>query len=294
MIVTKTIHELQSVLEKYWTEKAMIGFVPTMGALHKGHFSLMECSKLECSVTVVSIFVLECSVTVVSIFVNPTQFNNSDDYIKYPRLFKQDIEQLQKNQLCDIVFMPDEKEMYPVPDERMFDLGYLEQIMEGKYRPGHFQGVAKIVSKLFDIVKPNKAYFGKKDFQQLAVIKKLVKDLNYPIEIVGCEIVREPHGLAMSSRNLRLSTTDFQNAKIIYETLQQTPLWLKNYDVENVKKLVKKHIEEIKPFLVEYVEIVDNESLLPVEEPKLHKIINCCVAVFCNDVRLIDNLEIKL
>lgn len=237
----------------------------------------------------------ECDCVVVSIFINPTQFNNRDDFEKYPRLYESDLKKLTEKGYCHVVFMPDENEMYPTPDNRHFDLGYLEQIMEGKYRPGHFQGVVQIVTKLFDIVKPHRAYFGKKDFQQLAIIRKIVNDLHYPIEIVGCDIVREANGLAMSSRNLRLAKSDFDNAAIIFKTLTSAKNWIKqNITIEEIKTKVKKQIEAIPPFRVEYVEIVDSYTLLPVEHINEHQSIHCCIAVYCNDVRLIDNVEIKL
>jgi len=282
MIVLKHIKDLKQELQAKRNQGQTIGFVPTMGALHQGHLSLMQCAQNN------------CDVVVVSIFVNPTQFNNKDDYEKYPRIFDKDIELLQNTKVCDIVFLPDEKEMYPKTDNRSFDLGYIEEVMEGAFRPGHFQGVALIVSKLFDIVLPDKAYFGKKDFQQLAVIRRLVELEKYPIEIVPCDIVREPHGLAMSSRNLRLSKTDFENAKIIYQTLLHIPEWIKVMTIQNIKTKVIHNIESVKPFKVEYIEIVDTFTLKPVIDFKQHTSVTACIAVFCNDVRLIDNIEIKL
>jgi pantoate--beta-alanine ligase len=282
MEVIRSISELQNALHKIRSANKVVGFVPTMGALHKGHLTLVQQAHEE------------CQTVVVSIFVNPTQFNNKDDYEKYPRLFEKDIEKLQQEKTCDFVFLPSVEEMYPEPDTRHFDLGYLEEIMEGKFRPGHFQGVAQIVSKLFDMVKPDKAYFGKKDFQQVAVIKRLVEILHVPVEIIPCEIVREPHGLAMSSRNMRLSNEDFQQAKIIYQTLKQIPQWLKQYSIEKTKITASEFIQKTVPFKTEYVEIVDSSTLLPIKDISLHKSITCCVAVFCNDVRLIDNIEIIL
>lgn len=282
MIVLKYIKDLKDELLKKRSQGQIIGFVPTMGALHRGHISLMQCARNQ------------CDVVVVSIFVNPTQFNNKNDYEKYPRLFEKDIELLQNSQVCDIVFLPEEKEMYPEPDKRHFDLGYLETIMEGKFRHGHFQGVAQIVSKLFDAVQPHKAFFGKKDFQQIAVIKRLVELMNYPIEIISCEIVREPHGLAMSSRNLRLSSDDFHRAQVIYQTLSKIHTWLYIKTIDEIKQFVKDNIEAVSPFKVEYIEIVDTLTLKTVTNIKQHQSITACVAVYCNDVRLIDNIEIKL
>lgn len=282
MIVLKYINDLKDELQKKRSQGQTIGFVPTMGALHQGHISLMQCARNQ------------CDVVVVSIFVNPTQFNNKNDYEKYPRLYEKDIELLQNLQVCDIVFLPEEKEMYPQPEYRYFDLGFLEKIMEGAFRPGHFQGVALIVSKLFDIVMPNKAYFGKKDFQQLAVIRRLVDIEKYPIEIIACNTVREPHGLAMSSRNLRLSPVDFYNAKIIYQSLSQIPLWIFSKSIDEIKQLIKEKIEEVQPFKLEYIEIVDTYTLESVTDVKKHQSVTACIAVYCNDVRLIDNIEILL
>ncbi|NSW45733.1 MAG: pantoate--beta-alanine ligase [Bacteroidales bacterium] len=282
MIVLKHIKDLKAELQARRNQGQTIGFVPTMGALHQGHLSLMQCARNQ------------CDVVVVSIFVNPTQFNNKDDYEKYPRLFDKDIELLQNTKVCDIVFLPDEKEMYPTAEKRSFDLGYLEEVMEGAFRPGHFQGVALIVSKLFDIVMPHKAYFGKKDFQQLAVIRRLVELEKYPIEIVPCDIVREPHGLAMSSRNLRLSKIDFENAKIIYQTLSHIPEWIKVMTIQEIKTKVIESIESVAPFKVEYIEMVNTFTLKPIIDFKQHTSVTACIAVFCNDVRLIDNIEIKL
>ena len=282
MIIANTIKELTNHIETAKRNNKIIGFVPTMGALHDGHLSLITKAKKE------SDFV------VVSIFVNPTQFNNRSDFERYPRLYDKDIQLLDNSALCDLLFMPNENEMYPQPDNRVFDLGYLENIMEGKYRTGHFQGVSKIVSKLLDVVKPDKAFFGKKDFQQLAVIKKIVKDLKYNVEIIGCEIIREQNGLAMSSRNLLLTKEEFEKAAIIYQTLKKVPLWINQYTIDEVKKLAEYNINNVPPFKVEYIELVDSETLLPIQNIHFHKNIHCCVAVYCNEIRLIDNIEIKL
>lgn len=282
MKVINSISDLKKLIENVKESDKTIGFVPTMGALHKGHLSLIEKAAQE------------NDIVVVSIYINPTQFNNHEDFIKYPRIFEKDIALLENTQHCDILFMPDDKEMYPEPDNRVFNLGYLEDIMEGKYRPGHFQGVVKIVTKFFDIILPHKAYFGKKDFQQLAIIRYITKQLKYPIEIVACEIVREPHGLAMSSRNLRLSDKDFYNAKIIYETLSKIPNWIKQFDIPTIKENVIRNINTVEPFKVEYIELVDSYDLQIVKNINNHKSITACIAVYCNDVRLIDNYEIIL
>ncbi|MGQ9847237.1 MAG: pantoate--beta-alanine ligase [Bacteroidales bacterium] len=282
MIVVKHISALKQIVARYKNEGKIIGFVPTMGALHKGHLSLVERAKKD------------SDVVVVSIFVNPTQFNDKTDYEKYPRLVEQDIRLLENEGKCDVVFLPSEAEMYPEPDKRHFDLGYLETIMEGKFRPGHFQGVAQIVSKLFEAVEPHKAFFGKKDFQQVAVIRRLVEIMNYPIEIISCDIVRESNGLAMSSRNLRLSSDDFHRAQVIYQTLSKIPMWLHIKTIDEIKQLVKDNIEAVSPFKLEYIELVDTHTLKLVTNLNEHKSITACVAVYCNDVRLIDNIEILL
>ncbi len=282
MVITKLIVELKKHIDLFYKDNKIIGFVPTMGALHEGHLSLIREAKKQ------------SDIVLVSIFVNPTQFNNRYDFEKYPRLYNRDIEILENSGLCDFLFMPDEKEMYPQPDNRTFNLGYLEEIMEGKYRPGHFQGVVKIVSKLFDIIKPNKAFFGKKDFQQLTIIKKIVKDFKYPIEIIGCETVRESNNLAMSSRNLLLTKEEFEKASIIYQTLKKVADWIHQYEIDEIKTLVINEINSVNPFQVEYVELVDSETLKPIEDINLHSSIHCFIAVFCNQVRLIDNIEIKL
>lgn len=282
MIVVSRISDLKQIVAEYKKDGKIIGFVPTMGALHQGHLSLIQRAKNE------------SDVVVVSIFVNPTQFNNKADYDKYPRLYDKDLQVLENDGNCNIVFIPDEKEMYPEPDLRHFDLGYLETIMEGKFRPGHFQGVAQIVSKLFETVEPHKAFFGKKDIQQIAVIKRLVELMNYPIEIISCEIVRELNGLAMSSRNMRLSKKDFNNAGIIFKTLSKISEFIKLMTIEKVKAQVIAEIEKVMPFKVEYIEIVDTNSLKSVNDYIQGSSLTACIAVFCNDVRLIDNIEIKL
>ena len=281
MKICKTINETTSLLSIFINDGKKIGFVPTMGALHKGHISLINISKKQ------------NDITVVSIFVNPTQFNDKQDYIKYPRNSEKDLEML-SNTGCDLVFMPDDKEMYPEPDNRIFDLGNLETIMEGKFRPGHFQCVAGIVSKLFDIIKPDKAYFGQKDFQQLSVIKRLVQITNSKVQIISCPIIREENGLALSSRNLRLSVEEFKQAAIIYKTINQLSTFLENNKFCEFKTWAIKQIDKISLFKTEYIEIVDTETLGIVKDIKYHKSITCCIAVYCGQIRLIDNIQINL
>lgn len=276
MFLVKTIEELQNKLNEV-KKLGAIGFVPTMGALHRGHLSLVEQA------------VSENKTVVVSIFVNPTQFNDPKDLERYPRTLENDLKLLEPT-ACNIVFAPNAKEVYPEPDNRKFNFGKLEPVMEGKHRPGHFNGVAQVVSKLFDMVPADKAYFGLKDFQQLAIIKSMVKQLNLQVEIVPCPIIREENGLAMSSRNELLSAEQRKNAAIIFETLSKAKE-LKGQ--KSVDEITKWGIETINknPFLdVEYFEIVDDEQLQPIKswEEKNNKV--ACVAVFCGKVRLIDNI----
>ena len=257
-----------------------VGFVPTMGALHSGHLSLVEKAKKE-NPTVV-----------VSIFVNPTQFNDPNDLKRYPRNLDTDMKLLETTG-CDIVFAPEAEEIYPEPDNRKFDFGQLENVLEGKHRPGHFNGVAQVVSKLFEIVKPDKAYFGLKDFQQLAVINKMVRMLKMPVEIVPCPIVREESGLAMSSRNELLSKEERENAALIFQSLTQAQNLSKRYSVRELENRVTETINK-NPFLnVEYFEIVDFENLQPINSwiDKGKKI--GCIAVLCGKVRLIDNIVLN-
>ncbi len=275
MILVKTIKELRNEIEKRGHNR-QLGFVPTMGALHEGHLSLVERA------------VAENELTVVSIFVNPTQFNDPKDLERYPRTLEADLTLLEPSG-CDIVFAPNAKEVYPEPDTRKFDFGQLETVMEGKHRPGHFNGVAQVVSRLFDIVQPDKAYFGLKDFQQLAIIKNMVKQLNLSVQIVPCDIVREESGLARSSRNELLTSEQRKNAVTISETLfrakelrgQKSVEELTNWVIETVNK---------NPFLdVEYFEIVDDEQLQAVKSWDENNTKVGCIAAYCGEIRLIDN-----
>jgi len=255
-----------------------IGFVPTMGALHQGHVSLLRYAKKQ------------NNITVASIFVNPTQFNNKEDLIHYPRTPEADLKLLE-NEGCDIVFVPGEKEMYPEPDLRIFSFGNLDKVMEGKYRPGHFNGVAQVVTKLFDTIMPTRAYFGMKDFQQLAIIKKVVADYQYPVEIIPCPTVREADGLALSSRNKRLSADERQHAALIAKTLFWAQQNASTMSINELKKAVIATINN-DPFLkVEYFEIVNYQPLQPVKtwHDAGGKI--GCIAVNVGKVRLIDNIN---
>lgn len=277
--MVKTKKELQEQLEKL-RKKGAIGFVPTMGALHLGHLSLVEKA------------MAENEGVVVSIFVNPTQFNDANDLKRYPRNLEADLKMLETTG-CDLVFAPEPDEIYPEPDTRKFDFGEMEKEMEGAHRPGHFNGVAQVVSKLFDLVKPDRAYFGQKDFQQLAIIKKLVKMLNMDIEIVPCPIVREESGLAMSSRNELLKNEERENAALIYKTLSEAKKHSSEKSVYELKKWVTETINK-NPFLdVEYFEVIDEENLKPLENGDSNSQKVGCIAVFCGKIRLIDNIELN-
>lgn len=276
MLLVKTIEELQNSLSNF-KKTGTIGFVPTMGALHNGHLSLVKQA------------VAENPAVVVSIFVNPTQFNDPGDLEKYPRTLENDLKLLEPTG-CKVVFAPNIKEIYPEPDTRKFNFGKLETVMEGKHRPGHFNGVAQVVSKLFGLVKPDKAYFGLKDFQQLTIIKAMVKQLQLDVEIVPCAIIREKSGLAMSSRNELLTAEERKNAAHIFDTLKKAK---EQKDKISVNELIKWVIDTINKnqFLeVEYFEIVDDIQLQPVNNWSENKNRIGCVAAYCGNVRLIDNI----
>lgn len=277
MKLVKTVKELQESLQQLCICGGTVGFVPTMGALHRGHISLVENAAND------------NNFVVVSIFVNPTQFNNPEDLKRYPRNLETDLNML-ANVGCDLVFAPLVDEMYPVPDNRKFQFGALETVMEGKFRPGHFNGVAQVVSKFFDMIKPDKAYFGLKDFQQLAIVKNMVKQLNLTVEIVPCSIIREKNGLAMSSRNELLSAEERENASVISETIFMAKELAGEKSVKELTEWVTERINK-NPFLnVEYFEIVDDVNLQPVKNWESESIKVGCVAVYCGKVRLIDNI----
>lgn len=270
------VESLQKRLS-YLKDGSTVGFVPTMGALHHGHLSLVKKAQEE------------CDVVVVSIFVNPTQFNNAEDLEKYPRTLKKDVQLL--NTLGQvIVFAPTEKEIYPSDFKEInLDLGQLETVMEGAFRPGHFHGVINVVKRLFDIVQPTKAFFGWKDFQQVAVINFMAKMLNLPLEIVGCEIYREPSGLASSSRNARLSDQQKEDALILIQSLRKAQELSASKSVEETIEMVSTDIEN-SPLKIEYFAIVNPETLQPIQNwmPGARG----CVAAYCGEVRLIDNIEL--
>jgi pantoate--beta-alanine ligase len=256
------------------------GFVPTMGALHRGHLSLVEKA------------VKENDNVVVSIFVNPTQFNDRADLERYPRNLDMDLKLL-KTTGCNIVFAPSVEDIYPEPDTRNFDFNGLDTVMEGKFRKGHFNGVAQVVSRLFDIVKPSKAYFGSKDFQQVAIIKQMVMKLQLNVEIVPCPIVREENGLAMSSRNELLTIEERKNAAIIYETLTNAAKLTGKLSVFQLVQWMTDQINNNPYMDVEYIEIVDESSLKPVDDWNHAGKMLACVAIWCGKVRLIDNMVLN-
>lgn len=280
MKIVHTIKELQTVLSKNKSEGKTVGFVPTMGALHAGHVSLVKYS------------VAQNDVTVVSIFVNPTQFNDKEDLKKYPRTLEADCKLLEPEGVT-YVFAPSVEDMYPSPDTREFSYPPLDTVMEGAHRPGHFNGVCQIVSKLFDAVKPERAYFGEKDFQQLAIIREMVRQMRYNIDIVGCPIVREEDGLAMSSRNTRLSVEERENALKISQTLYKSRTFASSHTVCETQKFVEDAIFDAPGLRLEYFAIVDGNTLQTVERWDASDYVVGCITVFCGDVRLIDNIKYK-
>ena len=277
MKVFEKVSELQEHLNDLTKSGKSVGFVPTMGALHQGHVSLVT----RC--------VAENDVCVVSIFVNPIQFNNPEDLHNYPRTIDKDLELLEKTG-CDVVFAPTESEVYPKPDTRVFDLGFLDTVMEGKQRPGHFQGVAKVVSRLFEIVKPHNAYFGEKDFQQIAVIRHMVNLVGLSVNIVSCPILREADGLALSSRNLLLTPDHRKNAPLIAKTLLEA----RNKKAQmSVKELTKWVVDQINanPYLeVEYFEIANAKTFEILSNWQPNEVAVGCITVKAGKVRLIDNV----
>ncbi len=263
-----------------------LGFVPTMGALHQGHISLVKAAKDA------------CRHVAVSIFVNPTQFNDPSDLQKYPRTPEEDLNLLgtilSDN---DFVFMPEVKEIYPGEDTRIFDFGSIDKVMEGPNRPGHFNGVAQVVSTLFDIVMPDMAFFGQKDFQQVAIIREMVRQMNLPVEIVACPIIREDDGLAMSSRNRRLLPQHRAIAGEIYKNLLRASEMAPTESIDSIKNSVIDGINSLPGFRTEYFEIVDSLTLTPVsnrEQLMPEKSYFGCIALYAGEVRLIDNIELKL
>lgn len=282
MQIIETVSELLTYVEKGKQKGLKSGLVPTMGALHEGHLSLVRKS------------VSENDVTIVSIFVNPTQFNNPEDLATYPRQEEQDFKLLAKEKV-DIVFAPSVKEIYPDDSSRnkKFELGNVANVMEGKFRPGHFNGVALIVSRLFQLCRPTRAYFGMKDFQQIAVIKEMIRQEKIDVEIVSCPIIREKSGLALSSRNQLLKPEEKDAAASIHAALRESLVSFRNSTVEATRKKVIETINAVPHLKVEYFEIVDGETLLPIENWEEARFITGCITVYAGKVRLIDNIQYK-
>lgn len=278
MNVYTTRKSLNEVLSSRKAENKRIGFVPTMGALHEGHLALVKRA------------LSESETVVVSIFVNPTQFNNLQDLDKYPRMLQADVDLL--NTLGEvIVFAPTVEEVYPENDAYTpLDLEGIDNVMEGEFRPGHFQGVVHVVRNLFQIVQPNQAYFGLKDFQQVAVIRLLTKKYNFPIQIIACPTLRESSGLAMSSRNLRLTEKEREDALIIIQTLKYIQTLKVSNSPNEAKQLAKEYFSSGK-LRLEYLEIVDGASLKSLDTD-WNEYTVVCIAAFCGAVRLIDNIEL--
>ena len=280
MKLVHTIKELQSELNALRSIGKTIGLVPTMGALHAGHASLVKRA------------VAENDVVVVSDFVNPTQFNDRNDLIKYPRTLDADCELLEKVG-ASFVFAPSVEEIYPEPDTRQFSYAPLDTVMEGKFRPGHFNGVCQIVSKLFMIVEPDRAYFGEKDFQKLAIIREMVKQMEFKLQIVGCPIVREEDGMALSSRNARLLPEEREYALNISQTLFKSRTFAASHTVAETQKFVEDAIAASKGLRLEYFEIVDGNNLQKIASWEDTEYAVGCITVFCGEVRLIDNIKYK-
>ncbi len=278
-IVVKA-EQLKAFIKKNKEAGKTIGFVPTMGALHRGHLSLVNKA------------VQKADIVVVSVFVNPNQFNNPDDLKNYPRTLEDDAKLLEGTG-CHVLYHPTVDEVYPQKDERIFDFGQLDKVMEGKFRPGHFNGVAQVVSRFFDLVNPDMAFFGEKDFQQLAIIKKMTQMLGYHIQIVSCPIIREEDGLAMSSRNTLLSEEFRKEAVLISKILFESKALMKSKNIKEVISFVTENINKSALLKVEYFNIVDGDSLQELEDWSKSEYIVGCIAVFADKVRLIDNLIYK-
>ena len=281
MLIFNTKAALETLLKKHKSNHSSIGFVPTMGALHKGHLSLLEQS------------LRDNDYTVISIFVNPTQFNNAEDLKKYPRTLEADTLKIKQLNPDIIVFAPDAEEMYDGDiTSAHFSFDGLEDQMEGRHRPGHFNGVGTIVKKLFEIVQPDNAYFGEKDFQQLQIVKKMVEKNHLPVNIIGCPIHREANGLAMSSRNERLSAEEREKASFIYKTLTRAKQLFSNQSVKEVKSYVEDAFKAHPEFNVEYFEIAEENTLIP-SSIKENKKYRAFIAVFLSNIRLIDNISLN-
>lgn len=283
MEIIKTQIALRDLVTALKNEGKTVGLVPTMGALHNGHLQLVKrCVK-------------ENDICIVSIFVNPTQFNDKNDLAKYPRTLEADAKMLEENN-CYAIFAPEVDEIYDNTELNStfeFDFNGLDKVMEGKFRPGHFNGVVQIVGKLFELSTPDKAYFGEKDFQQLAIIRHMVATKKYPIEIVGCPIVREESGLALSSRNMLLSANEREIATNIYRTLKESVGFQQTKNIAETINWVVSKINNTEGLRVEYFEIVNGDTLQSINDWNDANYIVGCITVFCSAVRLIDNIQYK-
>ena len=282
MLIFNKKSDLSAFLSPLILQNKSIGFVPTMGALHKGHLSLLEKS------------LSENEITVMSIFVNPTQFNNAEDLDKYPRTLERDVQIMQELSNNIIVYAPEVEDIYEGNTiSESFEYDGLENQMEGKHRPGHFDGVGTIVKRLFEIIKPKKAYFGEKDFQQLQIVKKLVSKHNIPVEVIGCPIHREANGLAMSSRNERLSVLAKEKAAIIYQILLRAKDVFQTHSAEETTKYVENEFKKHAEFELEYFEIAEETTLLPISVKVSNKKYRGFIAIFIENIRLIDNISLN-
>lgn len=277
-ILTK-IAEVQTAVKAYRDDGQSLGFVPTMGALHEGHISLLRRS------------VAENGISICSIFVNPIQFDRPGDLENYPRNLERDFEMLESGG-CHLVFAPPVEEMYPEKPGERYHFGALEEVMEGRHRPGHFNGVAVVVKRLFDICKPHKAYFGEKDFQQLMIIRELVKKENLPVEIVPCPIIREADGLAMSSRNARLTKEERAIAPVVFNTLTFIRQHARKMEIGNLLEQARKKLLAYPAVSVEYILVADEKTLQPVRTWEEATLLRAFVAIFLGNIRLIDNMEL--
>lgn len=282
MLIFNKQEDLKNHLKSVSDQNTTIGFVPTMGALHQGHLSLIKNS------------LAENKITVVSIFVNPTQFNNAEDLEKYPRTLEKDTEKIKTVSKDVLIFAPSVDDIYQGNTvSASFNFDGLENQMEGAHRPGHFDGVGTIVKRLFEIVNPNNAYFGEKDFQQLQIVKKMVEKHNLPVNVIGCPIFREENGLAMSSRNERLSAQERQDAALIYKTLKTAKEKFGTESANEITKYVEAVFDKNPEFKLEYFQIADEDELLAAQSKTEGKKYRAFIAVFINNIRLIDNISLN-
>jgi pantoate--beta-alanine ligase len=282
MLVFKQVSDLQKYLNSLKNKGLQIGFIPTMGALHRGHVSLIDRSRSS------------CDVTVASIFVNPTQFNDPKDLEKYPRPISKDIEMLTEAG-CHVLFLPSVEEVYPngMVSTQKFNFGKLDKVLEGTFRPGHFDGMAQVVHRLLDIVKPTKLFMGQKDFQQQAIVGSLIQQTKLPTELVACTIMRDEDGLAMSSRNVRLTPEDRAVAPLIHKVLQEASDMVGDYSPSEIQKQISAKLRAEPRFRLEYFEIADGRTLLPIRLFEDTDYAVALIAVWVGEVRLIDNIVLK-